>query len=209
MAIADRPAPGSSSCRHSPAAAVRVRAARPEDLPAVLRLFRAVFREASIDHRIQALLGGPSWARIKCATVREQAAANPGGCFVAVADNAVVGYIGTTVNAIASRGCILDLAVARDCQGRGIGRRLLRHALRHFRRLGLRQAKIETLETNQAGQHLYPALGFVEVARQIHYAMPLQPRRRGADDRGSARPPAGGHDKRRAPAAARGRRGRE
>ena len=39
--------------------------------------------------------------------------------------------------------------------------------------LGLRQAKIETLDTNLAGQHLYPKLGFVEVARQIHYAMPL------------------------------------
>ena len=34
-------------------------------------------------------------------------------------------------------------------------------------------AKIETLEQNVIGRHLYPAIGFVEVARQIHYAMPL------------------------------------
>jgi hypothetical protein len=34
-------------------------------------------------------------------------------------------------------------------------------------------AKIETLEQNPIGRRLYPALGFREVARQIHYAMPL------------------------------------
>ena len=34
-------------------------------------------------------------------------------------------------------------------------------------------AKIETLEQNSIGRHLYPSLGFIEVARQIHYAMPL------------------------------------
>jgi hypothetical protein len=34
-------------------------------------------------------------------------------------------------------------------------------------------AKIETLEQNPIGRHLYPALGFREVARQIHFAMDL------------------------------------
>jgi hypothetical protein len=34
-------------------------------------------------------------------------------------------------------------------------------------------AKIETLEQNPIGRSLYPSLGFVEIARQIHYAMPL------------------------------------
>ena len=34
-------------------------------------------------------------------------------------------------------------------------------------------AKIETPEQNARGQALYPKLGFQEVARQIHYVMPL------------------------------------
>jgi hypothetical protein len=34
-------------------------------------------------------------------------------------------------------------------------------------------AKIETLEQNSIGRHLYPSIGFIEVARQIHYALPL------------------------------------
>ena len=38
---------------------------------------------------------------------------------------------------------------------------------------GMQVAKIETLEQNPVGQHLYPRLGFQEVARQIHYAMRL------------------------------------
>jgi len=36
--------------------------------------------------------------------------------------------------------------------------------------------RIETLEQNAIGRQLYPSLGFLEVARQIHYAMPLFPR---------------------------------
>jgi hypothetical protein len=34
-------------------------------------------------------------------------------------------------------------------------------------------AAIETMINNPVGQHLYPACGFVEVGRQIHYAMKL------------------------------------
>ena len=37
-------------------------------------------------------------------------------------------------------------------------------------------ARIETLEQNPIGRQLYPSLGFLEVARQIHFAMPLFPR---------------------------------
>jgi ribosomal protein S18 acetylase RimI-like enzyme len=46
--------------------------------------------------------------------------------------------------------------------------------LEHFRRNGVECARIETLEQNPIGQHLYPAVGFREVARQIHYAMRLK-----------------------------------
>jgi hypothetical protein len=32
---------------------------------------------------------------------------------------------------------------------------------------------IETIEGNEIGEHLYPACGFAEVARQIHFALKL------------------------------------
>ena len=40
---------------------------------------------------------------------------------------------------------------------------------------GMAMAKIETLAQNDSGQALYPRCGFREVARQIHYVMPLSP----------------------------------
>ena len=58
-----------------------------------------------------------------------------------------------------------------EARGQGLGRRLIEHALAHFRAAGMTIAKIETLEQNAVGRHLYPSVGFVEVARQIHYAM--------------------------------------
>ena len=73
----------------------------------------------------------------------------------------------------AGLGLIPNLAVRADRRGSGLGRRLIEHALAWFRTLGLTHAKIETLEQNPIGQHLYPACGFQEVARQIHYVMKL------------------------------------
>ena len=61
----------------------------------------------------------------------------------------------------------------RPARGGGLGRRLIEHALARFRAAGMTVAKIETLEQNAVGRHLYPSVGFIEVARQIHYAMPL------------------------------------
>jgi len=34
-------------------------------------------------------------------------------------------------------------------------------------------AKIETLAQNAVGCHLYPSVGFEEVARQVHFVMAL------------------------------------
>jgi ribosomal protein S18 acetylase RimI-like enzyme len=160
--------------RPAPRAAIRIRVVRPDDTAAVTALMRTVFKSAAIDARIAARFGGAPWHRVKIAAVRRQLADNPAGCFVAVTGGRIVGYVSTSVNVVASRGWIIDLAVAAECQGRGLGRRLIGRALDHFRALGLHHAKIETLDTNQAGQHLYPALGFVEIARQIHYVLPLR-----------------------------------
>jgi ribosomal protein S18 acetylase RimI-like enzyme len=63
--------------------------------------------------------------------------------------------------------------VLPQSQGKGLGRRLLEHALEYLRQQGMECARIETLEQNPIGSHLYPGLGFEEVARQIHYAMRL------------------------------------
>jgi hypothetical protein len=48
------------------------------------------------------------------------------------------------------------------------------HALEYLRTEGMLLARVETLEGNAAGQHLYPALGFERVIRQIYYATQLR-----------------------------------
>ena len=99
------------------------------------------------------------------------------GAQVAVASDddsgTVVGYVTMQSDVETRIGWIHNLAVAQEARGQGLGRRLIEHALAHFRSSGMTIAKIETLEQNAAGRHLYPSLGFVEVARQIHYAIAL------------------------------------
>ena len=103
----------------------------------------------------------------------QDVAANPGGIFLAEAQGRVVGYITTRVDHATGGGRIPNLAVAAEFRGAGLGRRLIEHALEYFRREGLEYAMIETMSQNEAGRHLYPACGFAEVARQVHFARKL------------------------------------
>ncbi|HXG23617.1 MAG TPA: GNAT family N-acetyltransferase, partial [Chthonomonadales bacterium] len=106
--------------------------------------------------------------------IAEDCRVQPNGVFVVEdEEGTVVGYVTTRLHPASGIGWIPNLAVDPAHQGRGIGRALLEHALDFFRDRGMVVAKIETLEQNPIGQTLYPSLGFVEVARQIHYAMRL------------------------------------
>jgi ribosomal protein S18 acetylase RimI-like enzyme len=152
---------------------VIIRTAVASDLKSIVDLTEKEFRDASIDAKIEDMIGGTRWIETKAAVLKNELEKNPEGCFVAVLGGEVVGYVTTVIAIIASRGVIANLAVSSKLQGRGIGRKLIDRAIEHFRGLGLHQAKIETLASNQVGQHLYPSLGFREVERQIHYIMPL------------------------------------
>jgi ribosomal protein S18 acetylase RimI-like enzyme len=171
--------------RDEGAGEVRIRTYRSSDAASVERITCDVFAPASIDAAIDrtwpGLMAAP-WSVRKWAAMQSEVGQHPERCFVAEVDGQVVGYVTTTVNAEHGVGRIPDLAVDSRIQGMGIGRRLLEHALGFLRGQGLRIARIETLAHNEVGQHLYPALGFVEVARQIHYAMPLDGGAAGAAD---------------------------
>lgn len=154
-----------------------IRTAVASDLRSIVDLTEKEFRSASIDAKIEDMIGGIPWIETKAAVLKTELEKNPDGCFVAVSGGEVVGYITTVIAGIAARGVIANVAVSSKLQGGGIGKKLIGRALDHFRGLGLHQAKIETLASNQAGQHLYPSLGFREVERQIHYIMPLSERK--------------------------------
>lgn len=135
------------------------------------------FSGVSIDQNIERRFGPIAghdwrWRKGRCIDADGEA---PGSVILAAENEAgeVVGYITTWIDRVAGIGHIPNMAVRSDHRGLGIGRALIERALALFRDTGLELARIETLDQNPVGEHLYPACGFVEVARQIHFALRL------------------------------------
>jgi ribosomal protein S18 acetylase RimI-like enzyme len=149
---------------------------RPEHLPQILELTAEGFQGVSIDYLVEQRFGfiEPGWQERKLTDLRQAAEREPEGIFVAVKDGEVIGYIAVTISQAKSLGRIADMVVDARFRRQGIGSKLIERALEYMREQGVRLAKIETLTNNEAGQAAYPKHGFVEVARQIHYVMPLQ-----------------------------------
>jgi len=153
-----------------------IRPYRPEDLARIQQITVDSFEGVSIDRNIEAQFGpvaGKDWRERKARDVTTDCEVQPEGVFVAEEGDAVIGYVTTRVDRFTSIGRIPNLAVDPDHRGGGIGTELIQHALDWMREQGLAMAKIETLVQNERGQALYPRFGFQEVARQIHYVMPL------------------------------------
>lgn len=135
------------------------------------------FDGVSIDQNIErqfGLIHGRDWRHRKGQHVDADAARDPEGIFVAhFPDGRIAGYVSTWCDRAAGVGHIPNLVVAAGLRGQGLGRRLLAHAAAHFRSQGVTHVRIETLDQNPVGNHLYRALGFREVARQVHFCAAL------------------------------------
>jgi ribosomal protein S18 acetylase RimI-like enzyme len=156
--------------------AISFRTARAGDLETMKRLTLAAFDGIALDQMVEQKLGpvGPhDWRWRKARQIDEDLAANPAGVFVAEENGSVIGYITTRLDREAAKGRIPNLAVDAAARGKGLGRRLIEHAVAYLRREGMAFAMIETMASNEVGNHLYPSCGFVEVARQVHFAMKL------------------------------------
>jgi ribosomal protein S18 acetylase RimI-like enzyme len=154
-----------------------IRPFRPEDLPHVERITVDSFEPVSIDRNIEREYGpvaGKDWRERKARDVRSDCEVHPEGVFVAEEDGRVVGYVTTRLDRFTGIGRIPNLAVDESHRGQGTGSALILHAIDWMRGQGMAMAKIETLVQNERGQALYPRFGFREVARQIHFVMPLR-----------------------------------
>src|SRR5262245_19644138 len=153
-----------------------IRTYRPDDLPLLKALTVEAFDGVSIDQGMERVFGpirGHDWRWRKARHLDDDVRRDAGGVFVLEEGGRILGYITTWCDAEAGIGHIPNLVVVAEARGRGLGRQLIEHALEHFRGRGLSHAKIETLEQNEIGRHLYPSLGFREVARQIHFLADL------------------------------------
>ena len=155
---------------------IAIREYHGSDLEAIKRLTVEAFTGVTLEQNVEQVLGvlnGHDWRWRKVRHIDDDVAANRAGVFVAEAQGRIVGYITALIDRDSGKGRIPNLAVEAAFRGQGLGRRLIEHALEYFRREGMAYATIETMAQNEAGQHLYPACGFVEVARQIHFVRKL------------------------------------
>ena len=154
-----------------------IRPYQSNGLEAIKVITLAGFAGVSLDHALEEKLGGElaghDWRWRKARHIDDDVAVHAEGIFVAEAEGGVVGFISTALDREAGKGRIPNLAVALGARGEGIGRALIEHALDYFREENLVYAVIETMESNPIGQTLYPASGFQEIARQVHYARRL------------------------------------
>jgi ribosomal protein S18 acetylase RimI-like enzyme len=157
-----------------------IRGYRPDDLDALKEITVICFEGVSIDHNIERKFGRfaeADWKARKARDVDDDVAAGSAGIFVWEEDGRAVGYISTRIDQHSKIGRIPNLSVLPEYRGQGAGKALMTAALDYFAEQGMLAAKIETLEQNPIGRRFYPQAGFVEVARQIHYAMPLADRK--------------------------------
>ena len=155
---------------------VTYRPYHPNDLERLRQIMVDAFEGVSIDHGIERLYGpinGHDWQWRKGRHLDEDATRDPAGIIVAEQDGEVLGFISTWMDHEAGIGHIPNISLLPESRGKGVGRKLINLALDRFREAGLSHAKIETLESNAIGNHLYTDCGFREVARQVHFVAPL------------------------------------
>jgi ribosomal protein S18 acetylase RimI-like enzyme len=149
-----------------------IRGFRESDRETLKRITLEVFAESAIDYHLEkehGLINGRDWKWRKARHIDDDIRANAAGVFVWEESGEILGYVTVTLDGEAGIGRIPNIAVSAAAQGKGIGRKLLEHALEYMKREGMSFAKIETLVGNETGEYLYPSVGFEEIARQIHF----------------------------------------
>lgn len=153
-----------------------IRKYRDSDLETLRQITAVCFERVSIDKNIEdkfGVIAGVNWKERKKAHINHDVSRNADGIFVAEVNGEIAGYVTTELNAKSKIGDIPNFSVEPRFQRCGIGRQLLETALVYLKQSGMLHARIATLEQNQIGAEFYPRMGFVEVARQIHFIQPL------------------------------------
>ena len=88
---------------------------------------------------------------------------------VGTVDDALAAISTSTVEPQSALAYIDLIAVARDRQGHGYGREMLRATMRHLKDLGAQYVNLDCLTGNENANDLYKSEGFEEVARHIRW----------------------------------------
>lgn len=88
-------------------------------------------------------------------------------CWVMEQDNAIAGY--AVMSAAAGEAHILNIAIAPQWQGQGLGRRFMQFLLETAHQHGADTAFLEVRPSNRAALHLYETIGFNQVGVRRDY----------------------------------------
>ena len=149
-----------------------IRPYQPDELPLLKRIMVEVFDGVSMDQAMErefGVIAGHDWQWYKARHLDVDVDREAADIFVVEVGGRIAGFITTWQDKGAGIGHIPNIGLAPEFQGQGLGRKLIQHALSHFRRSGMSYAKIETLVQNDVGNHLYTSVGFREIAQQIHF----------------------------------------
>ncbi|MFC7070352.1 ribosomal protein S18-alanine N-acetyltransferase [Halobaculum lipolyticum] len=141
-----------------------IRPAERADLLGVFRIEKAVFTQPWPYAAFEQLLDAPAFL-----VAEGDGGGSPEASRIDAGD--VLGYVvgDLTPNHGRDIGHVKDLAVRPDAQGEGLGRRLLRTALRELAGRGASAVKLEVRESNHRAQELYSDEGFRPARRVPRY----------------------------------------
>lgn len=105
---------------------------------------------------------GPSWSFL--AALPDQPSGRAWGLWLGERGAAAAWFLG-----VAPEAELVDVRVASDLRGRGLGRRLLQSALAELEVAGIRRVFLEVRESNQPARALYRQLGFADTGRRRDY----------------------------------------
>jgi [ribosomal protein S18]-alanine N-acetyltransferase len=156
----------------------KVRPARSEDLPGILRVERAAFSTPWSARTFEGLLGHPTTlfrvfeARALSAAGSREAgsgeAARTEGDGAGIVGYAILWWAG-------DEGELANLAVAPEARRRGVGGRLLDALFAEARLRGVRSVFLEVRASNEAALELYGTRGFEQVGlRKAYYRSPRE-----------------------------------
>ena len=92
---------------------------------------------------------------------------------VAEEDGRVVGYCGAVL--VPDEGDVTNVAVAGSCQGRGIGRELVKELTARSAAAGVARLYLEVRRSNERALRLYRGLGFEQTGiRKNYYEEPVE-----------------------------------
>ena len=158
-----------------------IRSARRDDVPAIVALLA--------DDPLGRTREDPGDLSIYLQAFEEVAAQDGNQLFVAERDGTVIGCLQLTLipglaRRGAKRGLIEGVRVAASCRGRGIGERLIRHAIEASRAAGCGLVQLTSDNARADAHRFYERLGFV--ASHVGFKLDIKslpvPRRPGGEE---------------------------